>query len=126
MATENWEKKKQFADHSRVRSISDSSFKFLFEDHNSTLKYVTQHNLEHDIRLRRGFTAAQIVDLAEDQLQQLASNGVKDIIATFGAVDISNFRTAQDKEPGQLAQSVAESVLQFVTIAKSLTCRCYM
>jgi len=36
-------KKKQFADHSRVGSISDSSFKFLFEDCNSTLKYVTQH-----------------------------------------------------------------------------------
>jgi len=43
MATENAEKKKQFADHSRVGSISDSSFKFLFEDCNSTLKYVTQH-----------------------------------------------------------------------------------
>ena len=61
-----------------------------------------------------------IVDLAEDQLQQLASNGVKDIIATFGAIDISNLYTAQDKSPEQLAESVADSVLQFVTIAKKL------
>lgn len=56
MATENTEKKKQFADHSRVGFISDSTFKYLFEDKNSTLKYVTQHNLENTIRLRPGFT----------------------------------------------------------------------
>ena len=41
----------------------------------------------------------------------MALNGVKDIIAAFGAVDISNVRTAQDKEPEQLAQSVADSAL---------------
>jgi len=35
---------KETADHSRAGFISDSSFKFLFEDRNSTLKYVTQHN----------------------------------------------------------------------------------
>ena len=95
-------KNKQFADHSRVGSISDSTFKFLFEDCNSTLKYITQHNLEHNIRLRRGFTAAQIVDLAEDQLQQLASNGVKDIIATFGAVDIQIFAQLRIKNQDSL------------------------
>jgi len=41
-------------------------------------------------------------------------NGVKDIIAAFGAVDISNVRTAQDKEPEQLAQSVADSAVHYM------------
>ena len=53
-------KNKQFADHSRVGSISDSTFKFLFEDRNSTLKYVTQHN-QAAPRIY-----CSMVDLAED------------------------------------------------------------
>jgi len=57
-------KSKQFADYYHAGFISDSTFKFLFEDINCTLKYVTKHNLQRNIRLHRGFTAAQIVDLA--------------------------------------------------------------
>jgi len=66
-------KSKQFADYYHAGFISDSTFKFLFEDINCTLKYVTQHNLQRNIRLLRGFTAAQIVDLA-----MLNMVGIKD------------------------------------------------
>jgi len=58
-----WQQKmqtKETADHSRVGFISDSSFKFLFEDRNSTLKYVTQHN-QAAPRIY-----CSMVDLAED------------------------------------------------------------
>ena len=111
-------KLQQFANHSDIAFISDSIFKFMIDDKTVCLKYITSHQMERNIRIRRGLRSDQIVDLADVQLQQLASTGVKNVVVTFGVNDIQQTHL-QDVKPDKLAQSVADCVIQFVNIART-------
>jgi len=113
-STQPRKKTKHYDSQSHIGFVSDSTMKFLTEDKTHTLPYILNHSMENNIRLHRGATAETIT--TQTDYKQLRSNGVTNLVASFGTVDLLNMHT-NSQTPAQVAQSVAASVTNFTTNA---------
>jgi len=99
---------------SNTAFISDSTMKFLTEDKTTTLPYLIRQDMENNIRLYRGKSAQEI--LQRTNFKQLKANGVANIVASFGTVDLLNMHHNQ-QTPEEVATALANSVNDFVNTA---------
>ena len=92
----------------KVAFISDSIFKFLFEDV-VVENFILNQNYENNILIHRGALADVVVKNSVSHLNTLQSAGINKLIACFGTNDVIQI-SKTNSSPEQIAGNIAKAV----------------